>query len=334
MTAAAVQPRSGRRALAEREPRALLDRPWAVILLGFLFSAALSWPRAVLIWQDNTFFDTDDAMRLVQVRAWLDGQGWFDLVAHRLDPPAGLLMHWSRIVDVPVAALIRFFELFTGIDASERLARIAFPLLMQLALVAVAVALGQVLAGRRALIASMILVVLTGFNYEQFPPGRIDHHAPQIVLLVGMTAAILSALSPGRAWHAAPAALCLVLSLSISLENLPFAAVIVAVLPLVWIGQGRATRAALLWFAGGLAVSAPLLFAATISPQRYGSAVCDAYSVAHLAGLVAGAAGLAALAALTDRLPTASWRALALALVGAGVAGFLLAAYPACLHDP
>jgi len=40
---------------------------------------------------------TDDAMRLVQVRDWIGGQGWFDLFQYRLDPP-GTSMHlrWSR----------------------------------------------------------------------------------------------------------------------------------------------------------------------------------------------------------------------------------------------
>src|SRR3546814_15905506 len=33
--------------------------------------------------------DTDDNLRLMQVRALLDGQGWFDLRQYRLDPPTG-----------------------------------------------------------------------------------------------------------------------------------------------------------------------------------------------------------------------------------------------------
>ena len=33
--------------------------------------------------------DPDSTMRLVQVRDLLAGQGWFDLVQHRLAPPDG-----------------------------------------------------------------------------------------------------------------------------------------------------------------------------------------------------------------------------------------------------
>src|ERR1700704_7183794 len=53
---------------------------------------------------------TDDAMRLVEVRDLLAGQGWFDLTQYRLDPPAGGVMHWSRIVDVPIAFLIQILQ--------------------------------------------------------------------------------------------------------------------------------------------------------------------------------------------------------------------------------
>jgi hypothetical protein len=329
MTLATARPRATGAAFP-----ALLDRPVVVIVLGALLAGVLSWPHALLVWQDNTFFDTDDAMRLVQIRAWLDGQGWFDLVAHRLHPPQGLLMHWSRIVDVPVGGLIRLFEFFTGPDTAERLARIVFPLGLQLALVAVTVLFGRLLAGARALVPSMILIVLSGFNYEQFPAGRIDHHATQITLLMGMSMALLTSLAPGRARHAALAGLCIALSLAISLENLPFIAVIVAVLPLVWLFRPEAMRRPLVWFGGSLLLGAAALFAATVPPARYAETVCDAFSAAHLTGLAAGSAGLLLLAALSRRLTSLPPRIIALALVGATTAGTLLLTFPGCLHDP
>src|SRR3569623_2655349 len=65
--------------------------------------------------------DTDSAMRLVQVRDLLAGQGWFDTVQHRLNTPYGLPMHWSRLVDAPLALLAL---------VSERFALTAWPLLL------------------------------------------------------------------------------------------------------------------------------------------------------------------------------------------------------------
>ena len=44
---------------------------------------------------------------LRQVRALLGGQGWFDLRQHRFDPAhGGANIHWSRLVDLPLAGLI------------------------------------------------------------------------------------------------------------------------------------------------------------------------------------------------------------------------------------
>ena len=322
-----------RRNAAPSRPVAV-DRPAVILLLGCLAAFAMSWPHLVEVWRTGVFSDTDDAMRLVQIRDWLGGQGWFDLVQHRLAPPDGLLMHWSRIVDVPVGGLIRLFALVTSTDRAETLARIVFPLALQVALLALAIATARLLVGPDALLPAMILTVMSGFTFEQFPAGRIDHHAPQIVLLVGMLLALASSLSPGRAWRALLAGLCLAVSLGISLENLPFMAVLVAVLPLVWVVWPAQARDPLLWFALGLALFVPAIFVATIPAARYGAVVCDAFSIAHLVGVGVGAAGLAGLASLTGRLPSVAARGVALLLVGGAVAACLLLAYPACLHDP
>jgi hypothetical protein len=51
--------------------------------------------------------DPDDALRLVELRDWLGGQGWFDVTQYRIDPAhGGVAMHWSRLVDVPLAAVV------------------------------------------------------------------------------------------------------------------------------------------------------------------------------------------------------------------------------------
>lgn len=330
--ATATSDRSGA-AKRMAEPR-LLERTPVVLVLGVALSFALSWARLVDTWKHDTFVDTDDAMRLVQVRNWLGGQGWFDLVEHRLDPPAGLLMHWSRIVDVPLGASIRLLSAFTTPDRAERLTRIAFPLALQVALLAVTVAFARMLLGVRAMLPSMILIVLSGFMFGQFPPGRIDHHAPQITLLMAMTGTLLSALEPGRARHAALSGACVALSLGISLENLPFMAVLVLVLPLAWARDPAGTRPALVWFSASLAMAASVVFVATIPPWRYGVVVTDAFSVAHWAAVLAGAAGLLLLALVTDRLPQGRQRMVLLGGVAAGVALVLLAVAPALLRGP
>jgi len=56
--------------------------------------------------------DDDDVMRLVEVRDLLAGQSWFDLTQYRLGLDGGTLMHWSRLIDLPIAVLIRALRPF------------------------------------------------------------------------------------------------------------------------------------------------------------------------------------------------------------------------------
>ena len=49
----------------------LLGLAWLLIVIQLM---AQHWSVAAL-----TLADTDDAMRLAQLRDWLAGQGWFDL---------------------------------------------------------------------------------------------------------------------------------------------------------------------------------------------------------------------------------------------------------------
>ncbi|HWU96364.1 MAG TPA: hypothetical protein VN029_12260, partial [Sphingomonas sp.] len=44
--------------------------------------------------------DTDDVVRLQQIRDWLAGQHFADLAQHRLGAAPGLEMHWSRLADL------------------------------------------------------------------------------------------------------------------------------------------------------------------------------------------------------------------------------------------
>ena len=76
-----------------RQPHflALLALAWLLVVLQLLVQ---NWGETA-----QTLLDTDDAMRLAQLRDWLGGQGWYDLVQHRVEPPTGYESHWSRLID-------------------------------------------------------------------------------------------------------------------------------------------------------------------------------------------------------------------------------------------
>ena len=51
--------------------------------------------------------DSDNYMRLAEVRDWLGGQSWWDIRQHRVDPGSGgLYTHWSRLADLPLAVTL------------------------------------------------------------------------------------------------------------------------------------------------------------------------------------------------------------------------------------
>ena len=304
------------------------------LIIALPIALAMSWSRTVTIWRTGTFFDTDDAMRAVQVRAWMAGQGWFDLAAHRLNPPDGVFMHWSRVVDVPLAVLVRAFDLVLPPELAERAARILFPVALQAALIAAMAATARTLAGPAAAVPAALLIVLGGISYGQFVPGRIDHHAPQILLLTLMTGATLASLDPARARSAAWVGLFVAVSLAISLENLPFMVAILAAAPVAWAVTGQRMRATLLWLALGLAVAVPATFVATVAPSRTGLVSLDAFSILHVAALGLGVVGLVTLSVATRFCPGAARRWAVLAATGFVMGLLLVVLFPTALHGP
>ncbi|HEX4766227.1 MAG TPA: hypothetical protein VH414_08110 [Lichenihabitans sp.] len=314
--------------------RPRFDTVPAALMIVLPLALLMSWPRAVTVWQTGAYFDSDDAMRMVEVRAWLAGQGWYDLVAHRLVPPAGLLMHWSRVVDVPLGLLVRLFGLVADPIHAERLARLAFPLALQVAMIAATAWVARLLAGPGAVLPAALLIVLSGIAFGQFQPGRVDHHAPQILLLMLSTGTTLLSLDPSRARFAALTGALIALSLAISLENLPFFAVLLAVPPVAWAVGGERYRRVLVRFALGLGLVLPPTFMLTVAPARWTIVTSDALSIAHVAALGAGVLALLILAGLTPRLPATRWRWFATSLMGAAVLVLVAAAYPSILHGP
>jgi hypothetical protein len=306
----------------------------ALSVIGLLLALAISWPIAGEVWRTGAFANTDDAMRLVEVRDWLAGQGWFDLHQYRLDPPVGVQMHWTRVIDAPLALLIQLFSVFLPVEYAERLTRIVFPLALHLGFFAAVAGCARKLGGPAVMLPAVVIAALTGGVLVQFQPGRIHHHSPQVVLVVLIAWATVSAIEARKFWPAAGAAALAALSLSINIENLPYILVEIAAFAIAFVAFGQRFRAALLGFGTALAVSSLAVFVATVGPSRWFVGACDAFSTAHLYAIFIGATVFCALAAASERLTGAPARLIACAAGGAAVLGAMALAYPACLHDP
>ena len=316
------------------ESRAPQQRTILFAILAAVLTFVMMREQVIAVWQTGGYIDTDDAMHMVQVRALLDGQNWFDMTVPRMDPPIGTFMHWSRLVDVPVAALIGLFRLDTDIDTAERLARLTFPFALIVALNLAMARLAARLLGPDARLPAMVATMLSGSGIIQFLPGRIDHHAPQIVILVVMLGSAIASLNRSCARQAVVVGLLSGLSLAINLENLPFLVILGAGLVGHWIWTGEAADRALGWYAGGLLIGLPILFIATVGPTHYLAPVCDAYGAAHLGAGLIGASGLACAAVPLLHLQSCLKRALFAGAVASTALLFVALAYPNCLHSP
>src|SRR5690348_15362645 len=155
----------------------LLERHWKLIV--FLAWVALCAWFVFNNYDNIRWFrlgDTDDNMRMMQVRALLHGQGWYDLRQHRLNPPIGANIHWSRIVDLPIAGLILALRPFLGGAAAERWAVGVAPLLPYLLLLFSLAITARRLIDPRAYLLPIAALLFAGSNNGMFMPERIDHH--------------------------------------------------------------------------------------------------------------------------------------------------------------
>src|SRR6187431_1984928 len=105
------------------------DRGW-VTMLAFVAIVAAAFAARTFINSGTAplIADTDDAMRLVTARDLLGGQGWFDNVQHRMNTPYGAELHWSRLLDLPIAGLLLLFGPIVGPAAATTLAAYVWPL--------------------------------------------------------------------------------------------------------------------------------------------------------------------------------------------------------------
>jgi hypothetical protein len=265
--------------------------------------------------------DTDDNMRMMQVRALLEGQGWYDLQQHRL---AGSNIHWSRLVDLPIAALKLVFAPLVGGRTAEQIAVAVAPLLPMLAAMAAVAVTAHRLIGRLAFLLAIVLLACAGSAKGMWQPLRIDHHGWQLAFLAWAAAGLVD---PKRARGGVTAGIATALSLAVGLEMLLYLAVVGVFVVLFWIrdaGEARRLAAYGAALAGGCALGF-LIF--TSEANRF--AVCDALSPVWLSAMVAAGAIAVALAWLS---PEGVWRRLGLAaLAGAGLAVAFALVWPDCL---
>jgi hypothetical protein len=284
--------------------------------------------------------DTDDAMRVVLARQLVHGRGWWDQKELVLQPPVGVYLHWSRLLDGGIALMERVFAWFVSWPDAETATRFLWPVLWIFP-----AAVATLLAARRlgdrtaaphwALLIGALVLMLHLPLYNQFRPGRVDHHDAQIVFfLLAFAGAVQT--GPLR-WGPILAGVASGLGIAVGLEALVFQVLIGAALALKFTVAGpedRTTEARRMSLYGlALFATTSLAFLIQTPPWRWSVVGCDALAFNLAAGIAVVGIGLAAVAGLTrDRVP---WvRVAALGGLGAIAAAVYLGLDHNCLHGP
>ena len=212
---------------------------WAfAIALGATLAALWTWSN----WTDLSHLqlpDTDDMARLQQVRDWLAGQRFGDLVQHRLGDGVTGSLHWSRLADLGIAAWMVALRPILG-ERGDLWAAILWPATLYILFLGQSARLALRLAGRAAAGPAIIIAALAFPAISMFVPGRIDHHGLQIVLTLLLVDAVLH---PPSARSGMMAGLLAALSLAIGLETAPQVACAMAAIGLFGLGIRRRASA-------------------------------------------------------------------------------------------
>ena len=303
-----------------------LERHWKLVVL-LVWLGFCGW-FVYSKWTDIRFFnlgDTDDNLRMMQVRGLLHGQDWFDLRQYRMNPPEGANIHWTRLVDLPLAGLILLLRPFVGGPDAERAAVAIAPLLPYLLLLFSLALTARRLIDARAYPLAFLALFFAGSTNGMFMPLRIDHHGWQLALLALSISAIAD---PKRTRGGLTLGIASALSLAIGLEMMIYLAIAGVAMVLFWVDDAderERLRAYAVALGGGTAL-AFLLFAS----YENRNAVCDALSPVWLSDALLGGALLFALGWVSP----GDWKKRLMLALAAGVvlAAFHALSSPHCLQ--
>ena len=274
--------------------------------------------------------DSDDAARLVQVREFMAGAPWFDTTTTTMGGPDGMLSHWSRLIDLPLAAIIKIVSVFTSVANAELVARVIWPLMVLAPLLYVIQRTVAKRSGEQASCIALALAILLPLGIYQFTVGRIDHHNVMVTATVAAALLMWANYSSRDAWALAGglSGLSLVIGYEALLPAVALA-VLAAISGLFDRRQARQAQAFTIAMVAALAIG----FLLTIPPSRWMDIRCDAISLNLVA--LSAIAGAALCIALHPQAPSGTVARLAIAATGA-TAGLIVygALEPKCLAGP
>ncbi|MGY6709917.1 MAG: GtrA family protein [Rhizobiaceae bacterium] len=299
-----------------------------VAVAVLVFHAATGFPGLA----DNGG-DNDSMLRLVQIRALLDGQGWYDLQQYRMGLEGGFTLHWSRLVDLPITFLILGAgALGFSTAAAEAFALTAWPALLFAVALFVIVDTVRRLGSEAAMLPAVVLGAAALYFTGEFEPGAIDHHNIQLVLVLAMLNRLVAGDATLGAGLAAGAFAAL--SIAIGMETAPYVAVAGLGVAIQFLIAGPARAVIAQGFGIAFFAITVLSFLGLVHPAAWATASCDALSVFQLAIAASGGLGLAIVASIPALRAGAGRRMAGLAALGALTLATVALVFPQCLGSP
>ncbi|MGB7287537.1 MAG: hypothetical protein WBC71_11450 [Salaquimonas sp.] len=308
-----------------------------VVLWVLLFQLAWNFRAIVPFFKEGSFIDPDDFLRLHQVRNWMAGQSWFDVSVPRMNLPDGGDMHWSRLVDVPIASLIWFFDLFVDTQSAERLAALVWPTLLLIATVFVLLAICEKVYPKTNRLLALIFIVTCSAAMVEFAPSRIDHHGIQILIYcVALLGLVKADENMGHYLIGASVALSIV----IGLDGLLLMLFILCWLGFEWALGIDKYGTGLRKTAIAMTVTSLVFYPISVPPENWLRVLCDVNSILFLTALLAISAAFVVMSFATNtlsfesKIKTIAARLALGGLLAAGILALLYGLYPQCSLGP
>lgn len=281
----------------------------AAMIIGTMVQIAIpAWQNA-MNWR---LPDNDDAMRVLQVRAWLDGQGFYDIINHRLNPPNGGDVHWSRLGDIPLALFNLLFRPLLGLEMGEKAAAFFTPLALGAVFVLVCGKAAHAMENSRiSFFVAVFAALSTAGAMSYFVAGRVDHHGLQLIFLVSSFWGLFAHNKKGAIF----AGLMTAASLTIGFEIVPILAIMIAWVAIIWAIRGENVKAQAFYFSIAFAIGTVIGFFINVPPSEYLISVNDALSIAQVLPILAGCFGLGLAAVFLSKRAT-HIRFIALPIIG------------------
>ena len=299
-----------------REKPLTLALCFAVILIiAKAAVAALDMESAIVL------MGNDDVTRLLMVRDLIAGQGWYDTIQYRFAPPEGVDIHWSRYIDLGIAAIIVPLSWFMPMQSAEILGAMIWPTVIFLITIFVMAYGARRLFGPVPAAFTVLATVLWPLTADlHSSAGNLDHHNVQMLMMILLTFAVI--------WPTRPVAAGIVgglaagFSLSTGLESLLY----IIAAGGVFLGRSAfdrspATDRLLLAFCASLLFGSLVFWAGLIPPSRMLQPVCDQFGTPAISLiLVAVVASVLPVLVLKDRGGAFGRLGAAVVLTGIGLA--------------